>query len=222
MRRCVLFVLCLALAGGVAAGATAHAQTYLATDEALVLELLNGTRAGLALKPLARNTDLVAMARGQAVRMAERGGIYHNPRLGQEADERGLDWQRLGENVGTGPEVETVEDAFLASPGHYHNIIYPDYTSAGIGVVRGSDGRVYVVQVFAQLATRSVEPVTAPATAVQPSGQVSAPADPSPEVAAAAQPKAAPEPPPAPTSPDPNALTGGVTTGTPIPGVGAV
>ena len=36
------------------------------------------------------------------------------------------DWAKLGENVGTGPDVGSVMDAFIASPGHYANIVDPN------------------------------------------------------------------------------------------------
>lgn len=192
----------------------AAAQSYALKDEQKVHDMVNGTRAKKGLRSLSRNSQLVLMARGQADRMEARGSIFHNPDLSGEITRRGLKWKRVGENVGMGPTVELVQQAFLDSPPHYENIVRPDYTHMGIGVVSSDDGNVYVVQVFATLTTSTavapppvkpaparVAPAAAPA-AIRPAAQA-------PRVApVSATPQPAPKP-AAKASTDPNALTGG-------------
>lgn len=56
-------------------------------------------------------------------------------------------WRWVGENVGFGPEVRTVQEAFMRSAGHRANMLDRDYAQTGVGVAR-RDGRVWVVQVF--------------------------------------------------------------------------
>src|SRR5204862_1717148 len=55
-----------------------------------------------------------------------------------------------GENVGVGPNVDSLEDAFMNSPEHRANILDSDYTEIGIGTAVGKDGRLYVTQDFRQ------------------------------------------------------------------------
>jgi cysteine-rich secretory family protein len=191
-----------------------HAQSYVPGDETKVQTLLNATRGAKGLATLARNDQLVAMARGQATRMADRGSIFHNPNLGGEITERGLDWQKVGENVGMGPNVDLIEQAFLDSPHHYENIVDPQYDSVGIGVVNGDDGKRYVVQVFADLkapaaaAPKPAAPASAPASAPVTTQQTGVSVAPEHETPAPATPKASPPPAPAPPSADPNAVIG--------------
>lgn len=191
----------------VSLSAAALAQTYLEPEEAQSLGLLNGTRAQAGRADLPRHGALDGIARAQAVRMAERGDIYHNPNLSSDADAAGLDWRRLGENVGTGPDVQSIHDAFVASPNHYDNMIWPTYNAIGVGMVSGNDGRMYVAHVFAELvvAAPPVQPAVAPVPA-------QAPAPPPPTAAPASRPAPvlAAVPSPEHRSPEPNALEGGV------------
>ena len=121
----------------------------------------------------------------------------------------------MGENVGMGPNVDLIEDAFLKSPKHYENIIFPAYNSAGIGVVRVSPERVYVTQVFANIkgATAQAKPAApapAPKVAAPQPAPAAAPSAPAPAPVAPTPAPATPEPTVAPPSVLPNAVVGGL------------
>lgn len=108
--------------------------------------LLNQARAAQALKPLTVSSDLVAVARAQAQRMAAAGTLFHNPNLSKQV--RSYRW--AGENVGYGPvDPAVVHNAFMASQAHRANILDADFTQVGVGAVT-SDGRLWVVEVFRQ------------------------------------------------------------------------
>jgi uncharacterized protein YkwD len=62
--------------------------------------------------------------------MAERGTVYHNENLGSEIPP----YEYAGENVGMGPDCETIFAAFKASRGHYENILDADFERLGVGV----------------------------------------------------------------------------------------
>jgi hypothetical protein len=70
--------------------------------------------------------------------------ICHNPNLTSQVS----GWQKIGENVGVGPDENSIENAFMNSTHHRDNILDPDYTLVGVGTARGSDGRLYVTQDF--------------------------------------------------------------------------
>ncbi|MCY7373845.1 MAG: CAP domain-containing protein [Spirochaetaceae bacterium] len=153
------FVLVLAalLTGAVTArpaGATNVEDTF--TDR------LNQARSSRGAPQLTTRAHLVAVAREQAVRMANRSTLYHNPNLTSDVN----NWRWVGENVGYGPDAATVHVAFMNSPAHKANILDRDYTEVGIGaVVR--DGRVWVAEVFrrpARITTSSVRTVSSVAS----------------------------------------------------------
>lgn len=129
--------------------------------------------------------DLQAVARRHAQRMIERGEPYHNPDLQSEVS----GWAIVGENVGAGPDVDSVHAALMASSSHRRNILSPELTELGVGAARTADGRVWVVQVYRRPQTAS--PAPPPPTSPPP-----APAAPRPAAAVAAPTTAPPSPPP--------------------------
>jgi uncharacterized protein YkwD len=145
-QRVIAFFTSLALVVAmlVLGAATAH-PAGATTTEASVTNKINAARANHGRHRLATRSDLVAVARGQAQRMASRNTLYHNPSLAQQV--RNFRW--VGENVGYGPSVSAVHLAFMASPGHKANILDRDYTEVGVGAV-WANGRVWIAQVFRQ------------------------------------------------------------------------
>jgi uncharacterized protein YkwD len=137
-----LTALALVLAALVTGAATAG-PAAASTVESTFTGQLNQERSSRGVPRLATRSDLVAVARAQAGRMASRDLLYHNPNLTTAVHH----WRWVGENVGYGPTESSVHRAFMNSPLHKANILDRDYTEIGIGaVVR--DGRVWVAQVF--------------------------------------------------------------------------
>ena len=128
---------------------------------------INATRASVGLPPLAVDAQLTSLARGWAVQMrdgvcGEGAHICHAPSLSSGVSHS---WQKLGENVGTGPSVGDVMPAFIASPSHYANIVDPSFTHIGVGVVWDGNRlytthRFMAVQAPAPTTTTTVAPTT--------------------------------------------------------------
>lgn len=162
--------------------------------EAAFVAAANRERASAGLPALAVADDLVAVARTHSVRMADGGDLHHNPSLTSDV----ADWQRVGENVGRGPDVDVIHTAFMASPAHRANILEAGWSEVGVGVeVR--DGRVWVTQVFrvpaagpAPEPAAAPEPTPAPAPETAPEPEHVAAPEPTHEPAAAAAPDAGP------------------------------
>ena len=143
-QRVVAFLTTLALALAVLVTGAAMAQPAAASStEAAVTSKINSARSARGAHRLVTRSDLVRVARAQAQRMAARNLLYHNPRLAREV--RNFRW--VGENVGYGPDVSRVHNAFMASPGHKSNLLDRDYTEVGVGAVWRGD-RVWIAQVF--------------------------------------------------------------------------
>ncbi len=142
----------------------AVAEGFLVAEENHMTGLVNAHRAAHGAPPMWQDPALQMVARRQAQRMSAAGYIYHNPNLAVEAGGAVPNWLRLGENVGVGPSVVSVEDAFLASPGHHANIDKP-YNLIGLGAVASSNGTLFFTQNFAQ---RGAAPPPPPPRAAAP------------------------------------------------------
>ncbi len=185
----------VALAAAVASASPASSADLSPGEESEFVALVNSHRSGAGLPPLTVHNELVEASRSWSHQMAAAGQISHaNPiSAGITAD-----WQKLGENVGVGPSVASVMDAFMNSPGHRANVLDPAYTHLGVGVVREGDV-LYTTHRFMQLASE-------PAPAPPPPPPTEAPAPP--PTAPQPPPTAAPAPAPSqPAQPDPGPQT---------------
>ncbi|WP_169786697.1 CAP domain-containing protein [Nitriliruptor alkaliphilus] len=171
----VLLTLVLALVLALVPGIGAAQAAPDSGVEARFVQLINAERAKAGLPALRVADDLVGVGRRHAVRMAEQDHLHHNPNLG--SDVKG--WDKVGENVGRGPDVDRVHAAFMASEGHRRNILDPEWTEVGVGVEM-VDGGLWVTELF-----RLPSGASAPPPAADP-----APADPAPDPA----PTSTPEP----------------------------
>jgi hypothetical protein len=106
---------------------------------------INDLRASQGLAVLASdNGQLRDVAVAWSGSMANAGSISHRPNL---ADVAPSNWTRLGENVGVGHGVESLHNAFVASPGHYRNLVDPAFKTIAVGIVV-RDGRIFVTENF--------------------------------------------------------------------------
>lgn len=124
-------------------GELAGVTLETATEQAFV-ELVNGERAAAGLAPLAVYSDLVDDARLQARAIADAGYLFHNPDLAGVT----TGWSTLGENVGYGPTVDVLHQAFMDSPPHAENVLLPKFNYIGVGVVIDEADVIWVALVF--------------------------------------------------------------------------
>ena len=124
--------LALVVAAAVLAGNPSHEAAAQSGEEAAFVDAINAIREDLGLAALEWHDELADLGREHAARMAEAGSIFHADPISAGF---GGEWQKLGENVGVGASVDVLVDAFVASPGHYANIIDPTFTHIGVGVV---------------------------------------------------------------------------------------
>lgn len=147
----------------------ATAIPAVAGPEGTLVSRINSSRSASGLAPLETYWDLTDDARAQSARMMNSGEIYHNPSLSAVT---GV-WQKLGENVGMGVDLNTLHDAFMSSSAHRGNIL-GDYNYVGVGVKTDSAGVQWVTVIFMKAApglngestTTTTQP---PTTTTQPS-----------------------------------------------------
>lgn len=128
----------LVIASAAPAGASSEAYDFLSR--------VNASRQAHGLKPLTMKADLVDVAYNWTKHMAANNSLAHNPNLTSQVK----NWQAVGENVGVGPTVKDIEDAFMNSTHHRENILDSSFTEVGIATVRDSKGQLWVTQDFRQ------------------------------------------------------------------------
>ncbi len=148
--------------------------------EGSFLASMNAERAARGLAPLEMYWDLRDDARAHSATMQAEDTLRHNPGLGSVTS----GWITLGENVGVGPDVATIQSAFMASATHRGNIL-GDYNYVGIGTAEAG-GKMWVTVVFMKGPPGLVTPV-----------------EPEPTPEAEPEPVSEPPPPPEPTAPNP-------------------
>jgi uncharacterized protein YkwD len=107
-----------------------------------MMRKINHARARHGLGRLSRDKQLGYVARRHARRMAERGYIFHDARLGAKVTR----WRAIGQNVGRGGGCKRLFRAFMHSTKHRSNILGA-WRFVGVGAKRRG-GRVYVQHVF--------------------------------------------------------------------------
>lgn len=201
IKRAATGALLLALSTSFMIGTAAVASAG-SSAEAEFVKLINAERASKGKRALSVRSDLVSVARKQSARMAAKEKIWHNPNL--DTDVRG--WTVLGENVGMGPAVKSLHQAFMNSKGHRDNILLGEYNQIGVGVVMNGD-MMYVTEVFARRASSTAtKTATAPRRTSSSSTNSTTPSSASRPATSAAQAPAAKAVAPKPIEPAPRTV----------------
>jgi hypothetical protein len=126
------------------AGGLGHGPRIVAT-RATILCLLNGVRAEHDLPPLRENAILEAASQRHSEDMVRRHFFAHETPDGLSPGERMRDAGYsacecyVGENLywGAGPNAPPAKalEGWMGSPGHRANILSPEFTEVGVGVV---------------------------------------------------------------------------------------
>jgi len=149
------------LAAGCAFATPIEQISPVPSESAAFVAKINELRASQGLNPLSVDGNLTSVAQDWAVNMASQDSIFHRDDLRSGITSS---WRRLGENVGMGPNVNDLMQAFIASPGHYKNLVDPIFTHIGVGSVRTPDGLMYTAHEFAAIEGSAPAPVSPPPT----------------------------------------------------------
>ena len=143
-RKSVGILLGLLVSAGavsISAPPAGAAETATALD---LVATVNYERAAHGLDALLVEPVLMADAADRVHRQASAQSLGHTTQM-PESDGPWMSW---GENVGRGPSVAAIHQAFMNSPAHAGNIFNSGYTSLAVGIEWGGDGRVYVTELF--------------------------------------------------------------------------
>jgi uncharacterized protein YkwD len=106
---------------------------------------------GLASLRSDRTLDWIAQRHSEwMMRVSELGHDVGDGGVRQRLEAAGIVAATFGENVAHAPKVALAHHALWASPSHRDNILGPRYARVGTGVSHGSDGTVWVTELFAR------------------------------------------------------------------------
>ena len=106
---------------------------------------INTARVATGKSRLRLDPELSKTARKHTAEMVARSSLHHTSTA--DLKWRVTNWSTLGENVGVGASVDSLHTAFMGSPLHRQNVLYPDFRYVGVGV-READGRMWVTVIF--------------------------------------------------------------------------
>lgn len=92
---------------------------------------INDVRAGVGVGPVSLDPTVSLVAQAWTLVMATAGEISHNPDVGSQLT--GI--VAVAENVGRGPSLDWIHNGLINSPSHYKNMVNPNYTVVGLGVL---------------------------------------------------------------------------------------
>jgi hypothetical protein len=122
-----------------------HAQDVTTTPEMekQIFEWTNQERAKVNVPPLKWNDRLAIAARLHSDEMAKHKDLSHQlagePVFTERLLDRGARFSSAAENVGFADDAETLQSGWMHSPPHRTNLLSPNYTDMGVGIVRSGD-----------------------------------------------------------------------------------
>lgn len=126
----------------------------LGRAEREMLRMINAERARAGLKPLTFDAELAAVARGHSTDMVSNRFFAHiSPRRGDlsaRMKRANLSARKFTENLAQNRTLAGAHEGLMGSPGHRKNILDPEVSRVGIGIVRNGQEAIMVTQNFAQ------------------------------------------------------------------------
>lgn len=135
-------------------GGTATSSSFSDQVAQEMLGMLNQARSDAGLAPLSTNADLTGIASGWSQQMAANNAASHSPTFIEQTQATGS--TNMAENVSydvtSGNSVQETAQYFynfwMNSPGHYANIMNPDFNAIGFSLAESDSGYVYATQNF--------------------------------------------------------------------------
>jgi len=126
--------------------------TSLTAMEQQMVNLVNQERVKQGLKPLEVDMRLVKAARLKSQDMIDKNYTSHiSPTYGSPFDmlkSMGITYRTAGENIAGAGTVDRAHTSLMNSAGHRANILSPNYTKFGIGIIQGGPYGLMFTQIF--------------------------------------------------------------------------
>lgn len=130
----------------------ANNASSMTAAEQEMLDLVNKERSANNLQPLQGDLEVTKVARIKSQDMIDNNYFSHNsPTYGSPFDmlkSFGVHYIAAGENLAGNQSVTAAHNALMNSPGHKANILKPEYTHVGIGIIEGGNYGMMFTQMF--------------------------------------------------------------------------
>lgn len=124
----------------------------ISAEEQRMIDLVNQERAKQGLNSLIPDAELSRVARIKSLDLIEKNYFAHeSPTYGSPFDMMrsfGITYRTAGENLACNQTVDAAHQALMNSTGHRENILSPNYTHIGIGIVNGGKCGAMYTQMF--------------------------------------------------------------------------
>lgn len=124
----------------------------LNSNEERLLTLVNQERTRRNLKPLEIDLELTKVARLKSQDMVKNNYFSHySPTYGSPFDMMktyGIQYVSAGENIAANSSIDNAHRSLMNSEGHRRNILNPDFTHIGIGIVDSDRYGNMITQMF--------------------------------------------------------------------------
>ncbi|OGD57113.1 hypothetical protein A2V71_01610 [Candidatus Berkelbacteria bacterium RBG_13_40_8] len=121
-------------------------------SENVMLHLINSEREKAGLKPLESDILVRNVARAQSRDMLIKGYFSHNSLDGENLFDRltlaHVSFTSAAENIALAPSIELAHMGLMNSPKHKENILDPNFTKVGIGVIDAGAYGLMITQDF--------------------------------------------------------------------------
>jgi uncharacterized protein YkwD len=145
-RTAALVLCCLVLTAMVPTGAVAGSSCYKFSDsEQAFAKKTNAARRDAGKPKLTLDPHLSKVATKHTRAMRSKNKLFHTP--SDKLARRVTNWTMLGENVGYGGSVSSLQKAFMSSSGHRANILDGSYKYLGVGTAK-RNGVLWVTVIF--------------------------------------------------------------------------
>lgn len=129
-----------------------------------IIALTNASRASLNIRPLRQDQLLGSAAQAKADDMIKNQYFAHNSPSGKSPwdfiSTFGYNYMIAGENLAINfTNSESIEEAWMNSPGHKANIVNKDFEDIGIGIAQGSMNGVNAIVVVQMFGSRIDQPI---------------------------------------------------------------
>jgi uncharacterized protein YkwD len=118
----------------------------------LMFELINKARAEAHVPPLTYDDGLSETARAHSEDMFQNKYFAHDsPTVGNLAErmaKAGIRAKKFCENIADNQDLLAAHQELMDSPGHRKDILDPDLTRVGVGIVRAENGQLLVTEDF--------------------------------------------------------------------------
>lgn len=139
-------------AGTVGGGTTAAGSGTMSSDESKILQLVNAERAKNGAKALSASSECTKLARIKSQDMVNNNYFSHqSPTYGSPFDmlkSNNVSYMYAGENIAMNQSADAAFKAWMNSEGHKKNILNPNFTDLGVGIVPKGNGSYIYTQLF--------------------------------------------------------------------------